>query len=348
MKSERRKGLVGVMLAAVLCAAASFPAMASTVSSIRLNFTDKYEVGEILEPEISCTTSGVSIDSVSWNKDVEKWTPGKKVIATIVLSSDGGKEFASSYSSKTCKVSGATLATAKGEEEKLTVTVSYYPVVQLDSPDSAGWSVTNRKKATWKKVQYATGYQLRLYRDDLFVRTITVNGTSTDLSEYMIKEANYYYEVRAVGKDTTDAKYRKASEYITSTDQLMDDMGDTEGRWKNYADGKKYLSEDGNYVTNQWYKILDLWYYFNEEGYAVKGWKQVNGLWYYMDQDGIMLTGWQKINNIWYYLNTDGSMATGWKEGAPGQWYYLNADGSMAVNTVVEGKHLNESGICID
>ena len=54
------------------------------------------------------------------------------------------------------------------------------------------------------------------------------------------------------------------------------------------------------------------------------------------------------MEGIWYYLNEDGSMAVGWKQTAPGQWYYLNADGSMAANTVVDGKHLNESGLCVD
>lgn len=348
-KKNMQRGLIGAVFAAVLCAAAAFPAFAaSTVSSVKLKFEDKYEVGVIVEPDITCSTSGVSIESISWSKDTEKWTPGKKVTATIVLSSDDGKEFASTYGSKTCKISGATLSSAKEEGGNLKVTASYYPVVELDAPETAGWSSANRRKATWKKVEYATGYQIRLYRDDVYVRSIDATGTSKDLSDYMKKEANYYYEIRAVGKDKTDAKYRKAGEYVLSTDQLMDDMGDTEGKWKNYAEGKKYRAEDGTYVADQWYKIADLWYYFDENGYMVTGWKKVNGLWYYMDKDGVMLTGWQKVNDIWYYLNKDGSMATGWIEGAPGQWYYLQEDGSMAVNTVVEGRTINASGIWVN
>lgn len=348
-KGLRIKGLAGIALAGALCVLGTIPVFAAdTVSSIRLQFDNKYEVGEILEPEISCSTRGVSIDSVTWSKDTEKWTPGKKVTATIMLSGDDGKEFLSSYGSNSCKITGATLSSSKGDGSTLKITASYYPVVQLDSPDSAGWSAADRRKAVWKKADYATGYQLRLYRDDVYLRTITATGTSKDLSEYMTKEGYYYYEIRAIGKNENDAKYRKSSEYITSSDKVLDDMGDTDGRWKNYAEGKKYCKESGDYCVNEWYKIDDQWYFFDEAGYSVKGWKKLDSLWYYMDSDGVMLTGWQKIDDIWYYLNEDGSMATGWKMAAPGQWYYLNADGSMAADTVVEGKYINASGLCVE
>lgn len=343
------KGLAGVMLAGALCLLGVVPVFAAgTVSSLSLVFEDRYETGEIQEPEITCRTLGVSVDSVEWSKDAEDWTPGKKVTATLTLSSDDGRSFLSSYGTSSCKVSGATLVLAKGDGATAQVKVSYYPVVQLDSPDRAGWSAADRMKATWKKVEYATGYQIRLYRDDIYLRTLTVTGTSKDLSEYMTKEGYYYYEIRAIGKDTNDAKYRKSSEYIMSTDQAMDDMGDTEGRWKNYIDGKKYQAKDGTEITGQWFKIKDKWYYFDENGYAVTGWKQLGPTWYYMDPSGVMLTGWQKVDNVWYYLNGDGSMATGWRMTAPGQWYYLNPDGSMAADTIVDGKHLNASGLCID
>ena len=349
-KWYEKKGLAGVLIAAALGVVTAFPVLAAgnTVSSVRISFTDNLEVGEILEPAVASKTSGISIDSVTWGKDREKWTPGKKVAATITLSVDDDREFASSYGSKSCKISGADFSSAKGSGNKLTVIAHYYPVVELDAPETAGWSVGNKYKAVWKKADYATGYQIILYRDEKRLRSMDVSGTSVDLSEYMKKEGYYYYEIRSVGKTKNDAKYRKVSEYVSSTDQPLDDLGDTEGRWKNYAEGKKYRAEDGEYVANEWYKISDQWYYFDDQGYCVIGWKKLGNTWYYMNGDGIMLTGWQKIKDIWYYFNEDGSMAEGWKMMAPGQWYYFNADGSMAANTIVEGKHLDASGLCID
>ncbi len=320
---------------------------AQTVSSIRITFTDKYtDPGVISEPDILCSTSGIEIASVEWSKDVEKWTPGTKVTATLILSSSG-KEFSSSYGSKSCQISGATLSKAVKEDDNLKITVTYYPVVWLESPEEAGWSASNHMKAVWKKVDYATGYQIRFYRDDYYLRTIDVTGTSKDLSEYMGKEGNYYYEIRAVGKTTNDAKYRKSSDYITSSDRYLDDLGDTEGTWKNYADGKKYVSESGQFLTSQWYRILGTWYYFDENGYMVTGWRMVNNKWYYLEIDGKMVTGWKQIGGVWYYLDADGAMATGWRQTAPGQWYYLNANGAMAASTVIDGYTLDASGLWV-
>lgn len=344
-----KKWLAGMAAAAAIAALSAFPALAAgSVSSIRLNFKDVYEVGEIIEPEITCSTSGVSIDSIEWSKSLDEWKPGTKVTATITLESDGDREFSSSYGSSSCKIDGASFVSAKKEDESLVVKASYYPVVQLAAPESAGWSGLEKTKASWKKSEYATGYQIRLYLDDTYIKTIESTSTKKDLSEYMTKEGYYYYEVRAIGKDTKDAKYRRSSEYTMSEDKVLDDLGDTDGRWSNYNEGKKYRKDDGTYAQSEWYKIQGKWYYFDDTSYAATGWRKLGDIWYYMDQDGVMLTGWQKVNGIWYYLNDDGSMAVGWKQTAPGQWYYLNADGSMAANTVIDGKHLDASGLCVD
>ena len=161
-KWYEKKGLAGVLIAAALGVVTAFPVLAAgnTVSSVRISFTDNLEVGEILEPAVASKTSGISIDSVTWGKDREKWTPGKKVAATITLSVDDDREFASSYGSKSCKISGADFSSAKGSGNKLTVIAHYYPVVELDAPETAGWSVGNKYKAVWKKADYATGYQI--------------------------------------------------------------------------------------------------------------------------------------------------------------------------------------------
>ncbi len=347
---RRKARLIGARLTAALVlgtlwtAASAITALAD-VSSIRLSFSDKYETGVILEPEITCTTSGVEIESIEWSKDVEDWKPGTKVTATILLSSDSG--FASSYSGNSLRISGASSGTAKREDGYLKVTAKYYPVVELASPEEAGWSRLNPTKASWSKVDYATGYQVRLYRADEYVRTIDTVSSCVDLAEWLNSESYFYYEVRAIGKDRSDAKYRKASEYTMSSDAVMDDLGDVGGRWRTYNEGKKYQREDGSYVVGQWQQIIGKWYYFDENGYMVTGWKPLNGIWYYMNEDGVMLTAWNQINGIWYYMDSSGAMATGWRETAPGMWYYLNPDGSMAANTVIEGRTLDASGLWV-
>lgn len=348
-KSSLIKSFAGVMFAGTICMLGTVPAFAAgSINYISLKLTNRLETGEILEPEISCRSNGISIDSVTWNSDVEKWKPGKKVTATVVLSSDDGNEFLTGYNSSSCRVSGGNLTSAKGSGTSAEVKVSYLPVVELDSPDEAGWSVSDKKKAVWRKADYATAYQIRLYRDDDYLKGFTVTGTSKDLSQYMTKEGHYYYEIRSIGKTKEEAKYRKASEYLLSSNQPLTDLGDTDGRWRIRNDGKRYRKADGNYVVSQWYRINDQWYYFDSEGYALSGWILTDGKWYYLGEDGVMLTGWQKIKDIWYYLHADGSMAVGWVMAEPGKWYYMNPDGSMAANAVVDGKHLDSTGYCVD
>ena len=104
----------------------ALPALAAqTVNSVRITFTDKYtDPGVISEPDITCSTFGIEITSVEWSKDVEKWNPGTKVTATLILSSSG-REFSSSYGSKSCQISGATLSKAVKVDDDLKFTVSY-------------------------------------------------------------------------------------------------------------------------------------------------------------------------------------------------------------------------------
>lgn len=217
----------------------------------------------------------------------------------------------------------------------------------LEAPESAGWSKQIDTQATWKKVKDATGYQLRLYFDEDYIQTVQVSGTKADLSEYMTREGWYYYEVRAIAANKSGVKYMDSSEYTVSDDKIIEDLGDTDGKWKNYVEGKKYQRDNGTYVVNGWYKILGDWYYFDENGYVATGWKQVGSTWYYMDQNGEMQTGWLQDDGKTYYLNTDGSMKIGWMQANPSQWYYFQADGSMAVDTVVDGYQINSSGLWI-
>ena len=217
----------------------------------------------------------------------------------------------------------------------------------LAAPESAGWSKVSEMTASWKKVEDANGYQLKLYRDEQYLRTVDSKTNKMDLSEYMVKEGEYYYEVRAVVRNTRNGRVSKSSEYMMSETMELTDLGDTEGSWKNYTAGKKYRKEDKTYATAEWYKIRGKWYYFDANSYMMTGWIQVGGPWYYMGQDGVMQTGWIQVDGATYYLKEDGAMATGWVQYTPSTWYYFYDNGSMAVNTVIDGYVVNEKGIWV-
>jgi hypothetical protein len=120
------------------------------------------------------------------------------------------------------------------------------------------------------------------------------------------------------------------------------------GKWVKDEKGWWLEKTDKSYPKNQWAKINNTVYRFNEAGYMVEGWFDLNGKWYYLTpSSGAMSTGWVDIQNRWYYLNNDGSMAVGWIKIAD-KWYYLNADGKMAANTVTpDGYHVDENGVWI-
>lgn len=346
MRRGIRSLLTGVAAAMALTAAAFTAYGESTISSLRITVEDSLEKGTILEPSISVSPSSCQLSDISWSKDVEDWKPGKTVFGYLTITADDGREFESSYKSSKCTVSGADFRSAKSEEDDpstLQVTIRYTPVVQLGMTEEAGWSDLNKTRASWKKVEYASVYELRLYQDGSLIKTLEVSGTTVDLSSYITSGGDYYYEVRAKGDSASEREYLLTGEYVPSEDVLTvseEEMGEVDGSWKNYQEGRKYQKADGTYPASQWLMIMGQWYYFNADGYAVTGWFQdpETGSWYYMNEQGEMtISQWLQVNGLWYYFNESGIMVTGWIQFTPGEWYYLNPDGSMAVNTVIDG-----------
>ena len=314
------------------------PAFAS-VSKISISVEDVINTGEDLrEPEITLNVSDCEIAEIDWSKDVSKWKAASKVTATLTLTTDD--TFKSSYKSDSVRVQGGDFISAsRVDDNTLKVRITYVPRAQLGVTEEAGWSSRSETTAVWKKVPFATAYQLRLYREGTLITILTSDSTSVDLAEYMTQEGYYYYEVRAVGETSAERYYLLSGEYVTSEDRELDDLGETGGSWKNYQDGVRYVRSDGSSPAGQWEKITGAWYYFDGSGYMLTGWQQIGGSWYYLGTDGRMLTGWQEIDGKDYYLQEDGRMFTGWLQGTPGIWYYLNPDGSMAVNTVIDGTY---------
>lgn len=214
--------------------------------------------------------------------------------------------------------------------------------IQLGDTEHTWWY--DDTTAAWKSVKHARAYQVRLYEDDSSVVRLTVDNTRADFSQYMKDGCQYYFEVRAVAKNS-EQSYVRDGNWVSSEPIIMTTLGDTTGRWRNYQEGKKYQLENGSYANGGWLRIRGDWYYFNQEGYSVSGWFLDNGKWYFTDSDGIMKTGWLEQNGRWYYLNHDGAMATGWVEVKPGQWYYLYSDGCMARDTVIDGYQVDGSGM---
>lgn len=333
-------GALGMLTFSIICMPGMTARAADTVGQISITFKDEPIHGDApREPDISTSTAGCEITDIEWARDVEKWKPAERVRVNLTIESSS-LDFDSFYNKSKCSITGdgAVYVSARRQSDRrLEVHVDYYPSVWLGETSEAGWSDNTKTTAKWKKVPYATGYKLALYADDKKVKTLDVTGTSIDLSQYMTKEALYYYEVKACGKNSNDKKYMKEGDFITSDDIVLDDLGETDGKWKKSQGQTQYKDGDGELAKNQWRYIVGKWYYFNGNGSALTGLQNINGRWYYLDGTGVMQTGWRNLNGRWYYFFDDGGMAVGWAMIQPSCWYYFYDDGGMATGWLQVG-----------
>lgn len=85
------------------------------------------------------------------------------------------------------------------------------------------------------------------------------------------------------------------------------------GSWKKDKNGWWFGDTSGWYAKNQWVRIDEKWYYFNNKGYIVTGWKKLNGNWYYFHKDGSMANCYTTAdgcylgaNGVWVQESNDG------------------------------------------
>lgn len=116
----------------------------------------------------------------------------------------------------------------------------------------------------------------------------------------------------------------------------------TVDEWVQHGDGRWwYRFASGGYAKNEWLKVGDKYFYFDEEGYMVTGWRSINGHWYYMNENGEMARGWKLVDGDWYYLEESGAMYTGWLKDKE-KYYYLaiNKGGRMLKGVQSIGNHV--------
>ncbi|WP_103230681.1 N-acetylmuramoyl-L-alanine amidase family protein [Clostridium sp. chh4-2] len=214
--------------------------------------------------------------------------------------------------------------------------------VQLEGAENTWWE--DDTTAAWTSVKKAKQYQVRLYENEVSVVKLTVNTNRADFKDYMQDGYQYYFEVRAVAKNS-EQSYVEDGPWVSSKTVDMSDRGDTSGRWRNYADGNKYQMEDGSLASDGWKLISGSWYYFDGNGYSKTGWLEDGGSRYFLSEDGRMTKGWREIGGYWYYFQKDGAMSVGWVQPEPGKWYYMQEDGTMASDVTVDGCQLDVSGL---
>lgn len=125
---------------------------------------------------------------------------------------------------------------------------------------------------------------------------------------------------------------------------LLGEFISQEAIWERDSKGWKYNVLGTGYVTESWYEIGLVWYYFDEEGYALSNeWRVIDGKKYYFTEACYMLIGWKRVDGEWYYCANDGSAYTGWVSSS-GEWYYCE-DGKMLYDCITpDGYELDAEG----
>lgn len=354
------------VLSAVLLAGAGwvpgqlpvYGAESSIIETLTVTFKTTYgEQEEIPEPEISISGSGCSMGDVQYRTDYEDWKPGKKVRVEITVNADEGKYFPTSLNRSKCKVSGADYVSAKAlDSTTLQVKADYKPVTVLGDTSEAGWT-SSKKRATWKKVDYAPGYTVNLYGDNKVVKRLTVETNSVNLTEYMTDiDKTYYYEVKAVPITSDQKKYLKEGNFVTSSDQEFDwddfqsgSSGSTTSATAGSSSGGPGVGPNGTSsvpgssgASSGTSSVVTSGsggtggssggtYSAPASGGPRNIWRQTGNQWSYFDGAGNMVKGWLQYggsNGTWYYLDQNGVMSTGWVQ-VNGSWFYLGEDGRM-------------------
>lgn len=291
-----------------------------------------------------------------FDNEEEEFQRGTKPIICLEFESQDDYDF-DGFSKSDVKVSGMHTELKKIKKEDDDTTLIVYIEMRkisgdLEEPDETEWSGYT---ATWSQVDDADHYEVKLYRNDNLVTTVTTSNDYYEFYSYMTKTGDYSFKVRAIhNADNEKSEWVESDELDLDSDEVYTTGGGTGTGWVQDAKGWWYRNPDGSSVVNQWLFVDNNWFHFNRNGYMETDWQFVDNRWFYLNPvsdgtKGAMRVGWQQINGIWYYLNpisdgTRGAMMTGYQT-IDGKTYYFDNSGAMWANrTAPNGRYLDGSG----
>lgn len=353
----RWKGWAAAALAAALTLGLSIPALAADqkkkVGNVKLKVTCDEPEADQPVGNVTVTvpdTAPYQVDSAEfYDTDDTEWDRGEIPVVRVELSikdSMSSEYYFANTSKSKFDISGShseyKSARVLDGGSGLRVDIKLRRVSgPLDDIDDLYW---NNKTAVWDEVDDADEYEVKLYRNDGSINTITTRNSSYDFYPYMTQRGNYAFKVRAIsGSDGEKSSWTDQSEYYyvsannvytgaPPSSQNQDGSGWVQDRF-----GWWYRMPDGSRARNRWLYVDNNWFHFNSNGDMETGWIYVDNNWFYLNTisdgtRGAMFTGWNFINGNWYYLNpvsdgTRGALKTGWLD-LDGARYYLNASTS--------------------
>ena len=340
----------------MLCSPAYAAAGREKINSVRLKVEcdKKPEAGEDVG-SVKVTVSDERIEVTEpaeyYDTDDDVWVWGEVPVIRLELSVKDEKKYYFSSSTKVT-VSGfrselkSKKVTHSGESLQIDIKLEKVTGV-LTEPEDYYWEDS---EARWSEVEGAGKYEVRLYRGNSLVTTITTSREKYDFYSYMNKAGDYSFRVRAIdgSSDKKGEWTDKSEEYSISEEEVY--KGNTPGNlpenrhpsqspgqpkygWSQDSAGWTFRMEDGNLAKSRWLFVDNNWFYLMENGYMKTDWIYVDNNWFYLNPisdgtRGAMKTGWIYVDNNWFYLNpisdgARGAMKTGWIY-VDNNWFYLN------------------------
>lgn len=313
------------------------------------------------------------IEDAVWTREPsdDHWEMGDVPKIKVTLTALGDSYFSGSYDKSKVSVEGAEfLGASKKDRDTLVVNIALKTVGgQLEDPFDVYWSETTRGLARWDKVEQAGSYELRVYRGNSVIKTVSnLKKNYHECYPYMTEKGTYSFKVRAIASEQTknikNSGWSESDELEIKQNQVYtgaapSEVTDTNSQvgWISSYNEWYFKYPDGTIAKNSGVQIKNEWYRFNAEGKMVTGWQDIDGhtyyyhedgrmqhggwlnlndKWYVFDQDGRMVTGWYDHNGNWYCMASNGEMYEGWNQ-VNGNWYYfIPDDGRMLTNAYVD------------
>ena len=320
------KKIASIALAAAMIST-MFASVAMAATYKKINKVSITVVGHIQpedkigEEEIEITTGGgnYSFDYYEATNAGFSWTSDDTPTLKIYLNADDGYQFNISKASQ-ITLNGATYKSATRESSAtvLVVTVVMPSLANQVLPVEQATFAGESGECSWDAVTNAGSYEVKFMRGNTTlggVQTVTTN--SYNGRQYMTKEGEYYFKVKAYNKnDTSVSSTWTESNRVTISRAQADAnkasqlAAQSNGSWNNDSKGWWFTLSDGSYPKSAWRYINNEWYYFLADGYMAKGWTEIGGKWYYMDPtNGNM---WKNVKTPdGFELDINGAMITG-------------------------------------
>ena len=273
--------------------------------------------------QVDADSDSVGVDNVNVTS-VTNTDFGKKPKVTLKLKPDSDFTFKGTprgnvkINDKTGK--GAAITKVSSTASSMTVTVTLPKTGSTDKSalevGDVSWGDDDSPVISWDEADYATQYEVKLYRNNTIKESVTTKNTSYDFRDKIREngKGSYTVKVRAAVGNSNSSKgdWTESDEFDVDDDVLAALGGKTNGG----SNGGSSTGPNGSNAGNKgaWLKDNVGWWYCNaDRSYTTDNWQQIDGNWYYFNKSGYMQTGWLKsrFTGKWYWLSTENNSNLG-------------------------------------